>query len=285
MSEEPEEQRQPIAAGEYVAPPVSSCCRDFEDSDLLRHLARRFNKETPYVRERIQETAAFYEGLERSSGDNTTVDVRRIPRAAGPGFRRRRCERAAPGWRGSHTMGTCLGPWASGRLELQRRTSAPRRERRSLMPRLMRQPRRLTLVGLLLGLLLIPASAQADVSFSDGVIVKTTMTCQQRTSTLPASMEYWVQPFNLPTGGEFRYALGTVVDTAGNATWGEWSPAVGGLGAHYGPASDPRSGEYGYVILVAHYTNQWEKAAEPVTVSQLFADGTSGTSTQGICQL
>jgi hypothetical protein len=47
---------------------------------LIIHLAERFAKTPGYVRERIEETAAYYRGLEERAGRDTTIAVQYIDR-------------------------------------------------------------------------------------------------------------------------------------------------------------------------------------------------------------
>lgn len=61
---------------------------DPSDPILLAHLARRFNKERDYVRSRISETTSFYMDLQRTAGENSTVQVRQIVRAPVWGYYR-----------------------------------------------------------------------------------------------------------------------------------------------------------------------------------------------------
>lgn len=61
---------------------------DSTDTALLAHLAGRFDKDVDYVKSRINETSGFYAGLQRTGGENTTVEVRHIVRAPVWGYYR-----------------------------------------------------------------------------------------------------------------------------------------------------------------------------------------------------
>jgi hypothetical protein len=54
---------------------------DPTDDELVAHLAKRFDKTPEYVRERINETASYYEGLQARAGGGSSVAVRFISRA------------------------------------------------------------------------------------------------------------------------------------------------------------------------------------------------------------
>ena len=51
------------------------------DAPLLAHLAQRFDKTQDYVRGKIEETTAFYEGLRQNAGAGATIEVRHLIRA------------------------------------------------------------------------------------------------------------------------------------------------------------------------------------------------------------
>jgi hypothetical protein len=54
---------------------------DPADDELVGHLSKRFDKTPDYVRERINETASYYRGLQERAGGGSTVTVGFINRA------------------------------------------------------------------------------------------------------------------------------------------------------------------------------------------------------------